>query len=466
MHTRSRILLAFALALLPAIAAAQTVSTVYNFSGTDGSFPQPQVLAQGRDGMLYGTTFRGGASGSDGTIFKFDPSTSQLTTLYSFTDFTDGELPAGGLTLATDGNFYGTAPAGGTNGKGVLFRISPAGVYTVLYNFTGATDGDYPVTAPVETENGVLYGMSGGEGGSGPYVSALYKFMISSGEFSAVYTLPSDLGNAGLAPVQIANGDFYISTTFIAPNGCGSILRVTPAGVLKSTYIFASCAAKQGADPGWMVAAEDGNVYGTAFEGGSQWVGGGTIFKDDPKTSILSVMHDFGSVPDDGIYPTGLMQATDGNFYGATEQGGSAEFGTLFQWAPGGLYNVLYSFPGNPEGPVSPSLPSQYTTGMFFGTTFYDGSSNNGTIYSLDMGLGPFVSLVCNRGTVGQTIQILGQNLAGATSVTVNGTPASFQVVSETFMTAVIPADATTGSVVVTTPSGTLTSSHTLQIVE
>jgi uncharacterized repeat protein (TIGR03803 family) len=451
--------------LLAATALGQTVTTIYNFSGSDGEFPQPQPLTQGRDGLLYGTTYKGGTN-NDGTIFSLNPRTGELTSLYSLGS--DGAWPGGGLTLATDGNFYGAASIGGTYNKGVLFRFSPAGVYTVVHEFAGGTDGDYPYEPPIQTENGILYGTSGGIAGTEPYVSALYKFVISSGAFDTVYTFPSTSGQVYGPPVQISNGDFYVSTTFISPTGCGSIVRVTTTGVLKSTYTFPSCAAKQGASAGGMVAAADGNVYGTTSEGGIQWVGGGTIFKDNPKTGIFSVVHDFGSIPNDGITGAGLMQASDGNFYGVTEGGGTqGDNGTLFEMAPGSTYNVLYSFQPTLEGGPYPGVPGQSTTGMFYGTTSYGGPSIKGSIYSLDMGLGPFVTLVCSKGKAGQTIQILGQGLTGATNVIINGMAAtSFKVASDTFMTAVVPANSLSGPVVVTTPTGILTSNRVLQIVQ
>jgi uncharacterized repeat protein (TIGR03803 family) len=443
-------------------AGAQTVSTVYSFSGSDGEFPKP-ALAQGRDGMLYGTTYLGGAY-DEGTIFKLNPKNGQLMTLYTFT-FTDGEFPAGGLTLATDGNFYGTSQLGGANGEGVLFRVSPTGVYTVLHAFTGGSDGNAPTTAPIETESGVLYGTSGGAGGNGE-VSALYKFVISSGEFSAVYTIPSSFGNVPSPPVQINNGDFFISTDS-SPSGCGSLLRITPAGVLKSSYTFSSCYSKQGAEPNSIVAAADGNVYGTSSEGGISWVGGGTVFRDNPATGIVSVVHGFGSVPNDGINGDGLMQATDGNFYGTTVEGGTPpDIGTIFKLSAD-AYTILASFPSGGSTPPLPFAPTQHTTGTLYGVTFAGGTTSLGSVYSLDMGLGPFVSLVCDRARVGQQIQILGENFTGATAVTVNGAPVtSFHVASNSFMTAVIPAGVTTGPVVVTAPSGILTSNRNLQIVQ
>ena len=462
-RTSMAVAVTIAMILLTATVIGQTVSTVYNFSGSDGEFPQGQLLAQGRDGLLYGTTWRGGAN-DYGTIFKLNPRTGILTTLYSFG--TQGVSPVGGLTLGSDGNFYGTAPFGGSYNRGVLFRFSPGGVYTVLHEFTGAEDGDYPYSAPIQTQDGIMYGASGAPAESGA-IAALYKFAISSGSFSTVYTLPSIAGNVQQPPVQIGNGDLYVSTTYIGPGNCGSILRITPAGVLKSTYTFNSCGAKQGAYPNWMVAAADGNVYGTTSQGGIYRVGGGTIFKDDPRTGIVTAVHDFGAVPNEGEQGAGITLATDGNFYGPTESGGAfGTGGTLYQLTPSRIYTTLYNFQPTSENPF-PGPLVQYTTGTLYGLTFFGGINTKGSIYSLDMGLGPFVALVYSQGRVGQTIQILGQGLSGATGVTVNGVAtSSFKVVSDTFMTAVIPAGATTGLVAVITPTAVLNSNRNLQVVQ
>src|SRR4029077_6846040 len=105
------------------------------------------------------------------------------------------------------------------------------------------------------------------------------------------------------------------------------------------------------------------------------------------------------------------------------------------------------------------------TNGKFYGTIPAGGSGNNGSIYSLDMGLDPFVTFVRSQGKVGSTTQILGQGLTGTTSVTFNGIPAaSFSHVSYTYMTGGVPSGAATGPMVVTTPSGKLTSNVNFRI--
>jgi hypothetical protein len=126
---------------------------------------------------------------------------------------------------------------------------------------------------------------------------------------------------------------------------------------------------------------------------------------------------------------------------------------------------LLYSF-AQRFGRGADGTLAQDTSGVFYGTASSGGIYDEGSLYSLNMGLSPFIALVRYSGYVGRPVEILGQGLKGATAVTVNGVPAtSFKIVSNTYMTAVIPAGATTGPVVVTTSTGTLTSNHNLRIV-
>jgi len=102
---------------------------------------------------------------------------------------------------------------------------------------------------------------------------------------------------------------------------------------------------------------------------------------------------------------------------------------------------------------------------MFYGVVRNGGNGVRGGIFSLDMGLGPFVTFVLPAGKVGKTAQILGQGLTGTSNVTFNGVAATtLSVVSDTYLTAVVPSGATTGPVVVTTPTGTLTSNKNFRI--
>jgi uncharacterized repeat protein (TIGR03803 family) len=224
-------------------------------------------------------------------------------------------------------------------------------------------------------------------------------------------------------------------------------------------------AAKGGYFPtGRLIQASDGNFYGVTNAGGT--FGFGTVFRMTP-TVRITTLYSFQGAPNDGAYPnSGLVQATDGNLYGATGGGGTQGFGSLFQISIDGAYKSLSSLT-QLTGDVPVTALLQDTSGTFYGTALEAGSAGFGTVFSLDMGLGPFVALVLPVGKVGGVAQILGQDLTGTTSVTFNGAPAtSFHVINDTYITAVVPSGATTGKVVVTTPNGPLTSNVNFRILQ
>jgi uncharacterized repeat protein (TIGR03803 family) len=225
----------------------------------------------------------------------------------------------------------------------------------------------------------------------------------------------------------------------------------------------------------------NGDLYGTTLFGGVNnacgFPGCGTVFKIT-REGVLTTIYSFCSQPGcvDGALPyAGLTQGTDGNLYGTTWQGGNGNeacyegCGTVFRISREGALTTLYSFcsqPGCMDGSSPQAGLVQATDGNFYGTTYDGGTDGEGTVFSLSMGLGPFVTFVHSAGKVGQTGGILGQGLTGTTSVMLNGIPASFTVVSDTFIRATVPAGATTGYVTVTTPSGMLTSNVPFHVLK
>src|SRR5271166_6371340 len=155
-------------------ARAQTLTTLATFDGTNGASPYLMSLVQGLDGNLYGTTYSGGTY-NVGTVFEVDTA-GALTTLYSFCSTalpcTGGFAPFAGLVQAIDGDFYGTTALGGTNAVGAVFKITPTGALTWLYNFCSepsCIDGSYPEGALIQAQDGNLFGTTrtGGTNGSG-----------------------------------------------------------------------------------------------------------------------------------------------------------------------------------------------------------------------------------------------------------------------------------------------------------
>lgn len=251
-----------------------------------------------------------------------------------------------------------------------------------------------------------------------------------------------------------------------------------PSGAVATLYTFCpQYDCSDGARP-WagLVQASDGNFYGTAVTGGNTICaqGCGAIFKITPSGQYTN-LHTFCSQTNcaDGSNPfAGLIQATDGNLYGVTTTGGTTGGGTLFKITLSGEFTVLHTFcsmKNCTDGAGPEASLVQATNGTFYGTTDVGGLSTNcvggcGTVFSYSTGLAPFVQTVPTSGPTKTAVIILGNNLTGATNVAFNGADASFIVASDTEIKAVVPTGATTGSVQVVTPNGTLNSNIPFRI--
>jgi uncharacterized repeat protein (TIGR03803 family) len=439
-------------------AHAQAVSVLYNFGSKAADPLQPSYsgsIAQGRDGDLYTTSPVGGTSGH-GTAFKISPS-GTLTVLHNFTGLTDGNMPNGGLTLGADGNFYGTTTAGGTC-CGVIFKMTPTGTLTVLHTF-GGKDGGGPLAAPIQGTDGNFYGTTVGsvEAPNG----TIYR-MSPAGKLTTIYTFDITHGARPYAPlIQGTDGNFYGTTLQGGSNTSGTVFKVTPTG--KLTVLF-NCDEADGVDPvAPLVEGSDGNFYGTTFGGGTSTVG--TIFRVSPAGTV-AVLHNFNFSTDGGRPNAGLIQASDGNLYGAAQQGGFDGFGTVFNIDTGAVnYKVLYIFDQTTGSQPDVSF-MQHTNGSLYADTLQGGSGANGVFYGVGGNFAAFASLVARAGKVGKVIGILGQGFTGTTAVSFNGTPAAkFKAVSNTYLTATVPNGATSGPVNVITPGGTLTSRQTFSVI-
>jgi uncharacterized repeat protein (TIGR03803 family) len=443
---------------------AQTFKTLTSFDGVTGTPWSLVSLVQGTDGNLFGTTSNGGAYGN-GTVFRVTPA-GTLTTLYSFCaiplNCTDGMTPYGGLIQAADGNLYGTNTFAGFGGTGVVFKISPQGTETTVAALAGSGQ---PAGTLVQAANGTFYGTTGDQDG---YFSMIFSVPVPPGPFiTTLYTFCSeapncDTGENPSALIQATNGNLYGTTQNDGGvGGDGTIFEMTPKDSLMNLHTFGG--ADGSAPIGSLVQASNGGLYGTTTEGGAN--GYGTVFRASLKGS-LTTLHSFNS--SDGAYPSaGLVQATDGNFYGTTARGGANGAGTLFKMSPGGTLTTLYNFCADSNctdgsGPYGALF--QATNGKFYGVTTGGGANNDGTVFGLNVGLGPFVETVPTSGKVGRGVLILGTNLTGTSSVTFNGTPAVFTVRSKTLISATVPAGGTSGTVEVVTPGGALSSNVSFQV--
>jgi uncharacterized repeat protein (TIGR03803 family) len=440
-------------------APSQTFTNLITFNGTDGEFPSASLI-QGIDGNFYGTTSKGGAY-NGGSVFKITPA-GKLTTLYSFCPDPIANCPDGsnpdGLVLATNGMFYGTTQYGGPNGSGSIFQMTEAGKLKTLYSFcsqANCTDGEEPAGPLVQGTSGKFYGVTPLSGSTGESTSVIFE-ITTSGAFTVLSTAPTDTFLNGPL-TQATDGNFYTTGGNFSDYEDGAIFKIKPTGSLSAIFAFDDT---DGNGPlGALLQGPNGDLYGTTSSApGTVYYG--TVFQLT-LSGTENTVYGFAGGADGGHPTTGVILGTDGNFYG-TSQAGTGKFcsavcGIIFQLTQGGTLTPLYDFCSKPNctDGLDPNGLLQGTDGNFYGTTF-GGPGVDGTVFKLSVGLGPFVKTLPTSGVVGEQVGILGNNLKGTTAVSFNGTAATFKVYSNTLILTTVPAGATTGTVEVATPSGTL----------
>jgi len=430
------------------------LTTIYEFCSlancSDGAVPLGSLLLAA-NGNFYGVTSVGGAA-DHGTVFEITP-TGTLTTLYSFcaqTNCTDGANPPGTLIQGVNGNIYGTTNKGGAHqssackptatvvGCGTIFQITPSGQLTTLYSFcalANCADGELPVTPLTQGTDGNIYGTTTGGG--------------------------------------------VVNTKFCGSTGCGTVFQITPTGTLTTIHKFCTVTVGtnpcgDGASPDTaLVQVSNDSMVGTA----------GNIFsitaagKLTVLLSGLRAVEGFTVATDGNIYGVTFSGGVNNSFC----SGGASTCGTIFKMSASGAFNTIYSFcqDGSADSCPDGALPvvglMQATNGNLYGATFFGGpvvdvscnaigNGGCGTVFTAPLGISPFVQAVTNFGRAGYNITILGNNLTGTTGVTFNGTPATFTVVSDTQINAKVPSGATTGIIQVTTPTANLNSNVAFQV--
>ncbi len=465
-------------------AQAQSFNLLHSFCSKadcpDGAGPVA-ALIQATDGNLYGTTGSGDDIGC-GSVFRITTG-GTLTTLASF-DCSNGRNPDSALIQGLNGALYGTAAWGGNQncpgkfGCGTIFRITRGDKLAALHLFDG-TDGQFPVSSLIQAANGDFYGTTSAGGATGQ--GTVFK-MATGGTLNTLYSFCSlsnctDGANPNAALTEDANGVYYGTTAngglnCISAGGCGTVFKITAKGTLTTLHSFCAQVNSNGycTDGDYvlsgLVQGTDGNFYGTTPTGGAN--GQGTVFKITPGGE-LTTLYNFCSAShcEDGAGPETLIQGTDGNFYGTTSNGGnddvgaSGGYGTVFKITPGGTLTTLHYF--DEWDGAEPSGLTQHTDGDFYGTAIGGGAYGFGTVFSLSVDLGPFVETQTSSGKVGATVIILGTNLTGVIAVLFNGISTAFTAVSESEILATVPSGATTGPVqvlLVNPPTGGLLTSN------
>jgi uncharacterized repeat protein (TIGR03803 family) len=387
-------LIGFALAALglfvsPDVLHAQvTFSVRHAFTGTTtGKYPQAP-LVQGADGLIYGTTSQGGANNL-GTIFRM-AANGTVTVLHSFTGNPDGFSDhVATLLPVSDGSFYGTYDEHNGN-PGMVFRMTSAGVVTVLHQFLNVAgsspDGFSPKGPVILAADGNLYGTTalGGNFGDG----TIFR-LTPGGTHTKLHDFPGGGGSSYPmgALLQAGDGNFYGTTAYGGASDGGTIFRMTPGGTVSTLHQFSSSTARP---TGALIQGTDGDLYGTMMFGGT--ANKGAIFRMTLGGTV-TVVHELNGTTDGSAPQGALTQATDGNFYGTVRSGsGALTFGGIFSLSSDGTYTIVHAFTINPsvnEGyePFAPLI--QATDGFFYGTNLQAGANNFGVLYRMGITTAP-----------------------------------------------------------------------------
>jgi uncharacterized repeat protein (TIGR03803 family) len=359
---------------------------LHSFAGppTDGSNPfDSGSLVRDSAGNLYGTAFAGGAS-NNGVVFKLDDHTRKETVLHSFTGSpTDGAAPAAGLIRDRAGNLYGTTTSGGASGNGVVFKVDPTGMETVLYSFTGGADGANPQAGLARDSAGNLYGTttSGGASGNGVVFT-----LDPTGKETVIYSFTG--GADGALPyarlVRDSSGNLYGTTISGGASRNGVVFKVDPTGI--ETVLYSFIGGADGALPeAGLTRDKEGNLYGATAYGGDLsaffGLGCGVVFKLD-STGNETVLYRF-TCGADGSQPRAvLVRDKAGNLYGTTEIGGTFGYGVVFKLDRTGKETVLHTFTGADGLQVDAGLIRD-AEGNLYGTTVGGGASGDGVVFKL-----------------------------------------------------------------------------------
>ena len=394
MRPKTLAILAMSLMLLPGGAAAATNETVLHsfVGGSDGSYPVAGLIADAA-GNMYGTSRFGGAN-SSGTVFKLTPSgnTWSETVIYSFAGGNDGSSPAAALIMDKAGNLYGTTRLGGSANAGTVFELSPSGsswTESVLYTFTGGTDGGSPQGA-LTLRNGALFGTTpeGGALGNG----AVYRLRKVNGKWeeNVLYSFAGGSGDGAYpygAVIFDKAGNLYGTAESGGPNQAGAVFELQHSGSVwkESVLYFFTGNLDGGTLDAGVIFDPAGNLYGTTASGGKSSVG--TVFElvSANGTWTEQVLYNFTGGQDGGFPSAGLVMDKNGNLFSTTYSGGTSSSGTVFQLTPsagGWTETVLYSFSGGNDGGF-PLAGLLLRKGHLFGTTVEGGTSQSGVAFEV-----------------------------------------------------------------------------------
>lgn len=370
----------------------QVLQSLVNYTpsgdtAASGSGPRG-TLVQGDDGALYGVNERGGINNGWGTVFKLNCDGSGFTVLHTFRPTSqEGANPFGGLMQGMDGALYGMTETGGSSGAGVLFRLNKDGSgCTILHQFGSITaDGRKPSHGClIQGKDDTIYGTTG-HGGSNDK-GVVFKIDPDGTHYSILHDFASDdgYGLAFDAGVMLGtDGALYGTTSTAGTNGFGTIYKLNADGS-GYTMLHTFGASGDGNSPnGPLVQGADGVLYGTTYSGRGNL---GTVFKINPDGAGYLILYVF---PTSGAGPqnpsAGLALGRDGYLYGTTWNGGAGNNGTVFAIRTDGTgFTLLHSFPSYTfDGANLDSGVMQGKDGALYGVTVFGGSTGSGTVFRL-----------------------------------------------------------------------------------
>lgn len=354
-----------------------------------------------------------------------------LDVLHRFTGYYEAEGPRAALLVAADGYLYGTTRGGGTFNLGTIFRMTPSGSVTLLHSFAGGNDGAAPEAALIQASDGRIYGttISGGAfhvgvfSGSGTAfrleptgdVTILHAFggpgdasrpsvilQATDGQFYGIadnYVLPSGEANYDSSVYRMtADGSVTVLHAFPAAAGgrlvgllqssnghfigtqSGAVFSMTPGGTVTSLHAFTDAFPEAG-----VIEATDGHFYGTTLTGGT--FNHGTVFRLT-RAGVVTVLHHFTGGPDGHAPRAALLEAANGEFFGTTlgsTISPTIPYGSVFKVTSGGVFTVLDTFGDRPDGALSVASLVQTPAGTLYGTTLHGGISFGfGTVFTVD----------------------------------------------------------------------------------
>ncbi len=370
---------AAALAMLASLNMAHAAGfrVLYRFTGgSDGAYPEAGLIRDSA-GNLYGTTAGGGIGYGYGTVFELAPDGTE-TVLYAFTGGSDGNDPTAGLIKDKAGNLYGTTAFGGAHHDGTVFKLAPDGTETVLHAFTSGADGADPFAGLIKDKAGNLFGTTdfgGGTSGKG----TVFK-LAPDGTETVLHAFTG--GNDGDDPIggliKDSAGNLYGVTALggtadCGGTGCGTVFEIAPDGT--KTVLYAFTGGSDGAGPSASLIRDSaGNLYGTTQGGGgtscSDGYGCGTIFELAPDGTETVLYAFTGGSDGANPFTAGLIRDKAGNLYGTTDFGGPLGEGVVFRLAPDGTERVLHSFGISGGDGAAPSASLiRDSAGNLYGTT-------------------------------------------------------------------------------------------------